>query len=127
MKMVGQNIQRMKKMKPLDDMSSDAINREIAELREDVLLWSGVLAVPEGWILDWGKYQVFPDYLEWQHAGKLLEEMWNDCMTPLLQVIVGIINAYNAMQVHERIGDRLTDAIRRGWLMWMRGDDANKD
>ena len=99
---------------------SDAINRKIAELRgtiinidgEVVRRWPGTPA------------QVWPDYLEWQHAGKLLEEMWrpalsrhnNDDQWSVLYW--KDIGDGGAVVQSGPSCDEPPDAIRRAWLSW---------
>ena len=100
---------------------SDAINRKIAELRgtiinidgEVVRRWPGTPA------------QVWPDYLEWQHAGKLLEEMALNDEHRFIEVqMIPHPIASNAWCSGVRVdarGDTLPDAIRRAWLSWKEG------
>ena len=58
-------------MKPIDQMDSDALNREIARLRGDVRDW---ILNADGEIEQLLGH-IWPNYLEWANAGKLLEEM----------------------------------------------------
>ena len=97
---------------------SDKINRAIAELRgtiinidgEVVRRWPGTPA------------QVWPDYLEWQHAGKLLEEMeaadvWVEALTLLDGTRTWVVGWYKPLYTTVRRLE-LPDAIRRAWLSW---------
>jgi len=106
---------------------SDAINRKIAELRGQVIEPRHPGDFDGSYIAEKerdGRWVMFPDYLEWQHAGKLLEEMWrpalsrhnNDDQWSVLYW--KDIGDGGAVVQSGPSCDEPPDAIRRAWLSW---------
>ena len=124
-------------MKPIDQMDSDALNREIARLR-------GEITEKQTYIFDeHGRrpaniVPTWPNYLEWANAGKLLEEMQ--------AVRVETEEGFHGWKVSWPTGrfaddgmetpiwnsicvakGELTKAIRHAYYEWKRGKDADTE
>ena len=117
----------------MSEMNSEQINRAIAELRG----WTDIAEreTPMGELLLCGNppdldsvgWYALPDYLLWQHAGKLLEEM---CRPTLSQhnnddqwsvLYWKDIGDGGAVVQSGPSCDEPPDAIRRAWKQWKEG------
>ena len=114
--------------KPIDEMTADEINREIAERRgwpqpapELGLKWNEYRQ--HGWEWDDEAQHVIADYREWQHAGALLEDLLASCRS--IGLLLRDDNSVDlTMQMGGYINERqLRAAVPRAWLAWDRGKD----
>ena len=111
-------------MKPIDQMDSDALNREIARLRGelqtscDLSLYDIWMGLPDFMIQE----EVYPNYLLWANAGKLLEEMVTNWGWEYAAWLV-------AKAAHKDDGTDYAppDAIRHAYYEWKRGKDADTE
>jgi len=111
-------------------LSSDEVNRRIAELRGEVCDGHTFHpGVDESGFLPCG-FDWMPDYLQWQHCGPLLEELpdggaWVRMRVTLPDMPVDEFYMLILPGINKSTqGDTLPDAILRAWLQWRLEQEA---